>query len=99
MLAGRWPEIESLYHSARERKPEERSAYLESACGGDEALRREVESLLDREELAANFLESGERAAPAKAVEGSVPAGEQIGPYLLLEVREKGGIGQVYKAL
>ena len=42
MLAERWQEIERLYHSACELKPAERRAYLESACRGDEALRREV---------------------------------------------------------
>ena len=38
-MAERWHKIESLYHFASELKPEERQAYLESACGGDEALR------------------------------------------------------------
>ena len=98
MLTDRWREIETLYHSACERKPEERRAYLESACGGDESLRLEVESLLAHEGLAANFLETHESATPGNAVEASVPAGEQIGPYLVLEFLQKGGMGEVYKA-
>ena len=98
MLTDRWREIETLYHSACERKPEERRAYLESACGGDESLRLEVESLLAHEELAANFLETHESTTPGNAVEASVPAGEQIGPYLVLEFLQKGGMGEVYKA-
>ena len=32
MLVERWREIETLYHSACERKPEERRTYLERAC-------------------------------------------------------------------
>ena len=98
MLADRWREIETLYHSACERKPEERRSYLVSACGGDESLRLEVESLLAHEELAANFLETHESTTPGNAVEASVPAGEQIGPYLVLEFLQKGGMGEVYKA-
>jgi len=98
MLTDRWREIETLYNSACERKPEERRAYLESACGGDESLRLEVESLLAHEELAANFLETHESTTPGNAVEASVPAGEQIGPYLVLEFLQKGGMGEVYKA-
>jgi hypothetical protein len=98
MLTDRWREIETLYHSVCERKPEERRAYLESACGGDESLRLEVESLLAHEELAANFLETHESTTPGNAVEASVPAGEQIGPYLVLEFLQKGGMGEVYKA-
>lgn len=98
MLTDRWREIETLYNSACERKPEERRAYLESACGGDESLRLEVESLLAQEEPAANFLETHESTTPGNAVEASVPAGEQIGPYLVLQFLQKGGMGEVYKA-
>ena len=96
-MTDRWSEIETLYNSACERKPEERRAYLESACGGDESLRLEVESLLAQEELAANFLETSESTTPGNAVEASVPSGEQIGPYLVLEFLQKGGMGEVYK--
>ena len=98
MLAKRWHEIESIYHFARELQPEERQAYLQGACGGDEALRREVESLLAREDRAARFLETDEPAIPGKAIAGSVPEGEQVGHYLVLEFLQKGGMGEVYKA-
>jgi eukaryotic-like serine/threonine-protein kinase len=98
MLTDRWRDIETLYNSACERKPEERDAYLESACGGDESLRLEVESLLAQEKLATNFLETNESTTPGNAVEASVPAGVKIGPYLVLEFLQKGGMGEVYKA-
>ena len=42
----RWQKIEELYHAALGRGESERPAFLDQACGGDEALRREVESLL-----------------------------------------------------
>jgi len=42
----RWREIERLYHAALERAAAERPAFLSEACGRDEELRREVESLL-----------------------------------------------------
>jgi serine/threonine protein kinase len=67
-------------------------------CNGDYSLRREVESLLDNEELAKAFLES-EQPEGFQAVAGcSVPAGELIGPYLVLEFLQAGGMGEVYKA-
>ena len=97
MLSDRWHQVEALYHSAREREPEDRSAYLEQACGGDESLRREVESLLAHEESAANFLETDDPGVPAKAGAASVAAGERIGPYLVLEFLQKGGMGEVYQ--
>ena len=53
-----WRRVEALFHAARERSPEARAAFLEEACGGDLALRREVIRLLSKEAQAASFLES-----------------------------------------
>jgi serine/threonine-protein kinase len=41
-----WATIERLYHEALARGVHERVAFLADACAGDDALRREVESLL-----------------------------------------------------
>jgi eukaryotic-like serine/threonine-protein kinase len=98
MSTDRWRRIEALYHSARERTPEDRSAYLEHACGGDEPLRGEVESLLAQEERAVKFLETDEPGGLEPSIAASVGAGEQIGPYLVLDFIQKGGMGEVYKA-
>jgi serine/threonine-protein kinase len=46
MMPDRWQKIEEFYHSAREREGKDRTAFLTEVCRGDEALRREVESLL-----------------------------------------------------
>jgi hypothetical protein len=54
---GRWQEIERLYNSALERRPEERAAYLNEICH-DESLRKEVESLLACQSEAKGFIES-----------------------------------------
>ena len=48
-----------LYHAALERPARERAAFLAEACGGDEGLRREVESLLAAEDDGVrSFLET-----------------------------------------
>ena len=47
MSPDRWKRVEALFHEALTRPPADRAAFLASACSGDEALRREVESLLD----------------------------------------------------
>ena len=61
----RWRQIESVFNAAHEKTGEERARFLDEACSGDQALRREVESLLANEDLAASFLESdGSGAAP-----------------------------------
>jgi TolB-like protein/Tfp pilus assembly protein PilF len=98
MLIDRWQTIERLYHTASERRPEERRSYLESACGGDEEVLREVESLLANEELAERFLETSPQLAGEQAADLTVPAGAQIAPYVVLEFLQAGGMGEVYKA-
>ena len=49
MSDNRWQRIEAIFHQAAELAPEARSAFLTEACAGDEALRKEVESLLAHE--------------------------------------------------
>ena len=57
MAFERGDRISDLYNRALERPPEERSAFLQDACDGDDALQQEVESLLRYESGAARFLE------------------------------------------
>ena len=55
MTSPRWQQIERLFHEALARGEADRSAFLREACAGDEALRREVESLLAQDR--SRFLE------------------------------------------
>jgi serine/threonine protein kinase/Tol biopolymer transport system component len=59
----RWQEIERLYHEALARDADERSEFLRQACGGDDDVRQEVESLLSQA-TAADRLLSGRGAGP-----------------------------------
>lgn len=63
MDPARWRRIEQLYHAALARPAAERAALLAQACAGDEALRQEVQALLDAPATA-----DGVFAAPALAV-------------------------------
>ena len=51
-----WRHVSRLFHDVLGRSEEERAAFLHEACGDDEALRREVESLLAQERSAEGFL-------------------------------------------
>jgi hypothetical protein len=52
-----WRKVEELFHAALERTPETRRTFLDGMCGADNALRRQVELLLAKEEQAGSFLE------------------------------------------
>jgi hypothetical protein len=47
-----WRPVEQSYHAVLATEPGRRIAYLIESCGGDEELRREVESLLKQENSA-----------------------------------------------
>ena len=98
----RWQQVESLYHATIEKDPRERSAFLVQACGADETLRREVESLLAFDAQAGQFIESPalEVAAKMMADQSSRPiaAGDRFNQYRIISQLGAGGMGEVYLA-
>jgi serine/threonine-protein kinase len=62
-----WQRVERLYHLALEQPAEWRAGFLEHACGGDEALRAELESLLSASEGDEGYLETPALAVAAQA--------------------------------
>lgn len=47
----------TVFTEAIKVRPEDRDAFLQKACGGDENLRRKVEALLKAHDHIGNFLE------------------------------------------
>src|SRR5262249_11937445 len=101
MPAQRSQQVARLYHEARERGPLERAAFLAQACAGDDTLRGEVESLLAEEGGVGSFLETPALDVALKmSDENSRQSmiGRQFGPYAVVSLLAKGGMGEVYCA-
>jgi serine/threonine protein kinase len=97
----RWKLVEQLYYSALERDEDQRAAFLTTACAGDDALHREVESLLAHRSQAENMLESPVMEIAAKVCAGDQAdslIGRSLGSYKLLSRLGAGGMGEVYQA-
>jgi len=93
--------VAQLYQATLELKPSERAALLDQACGEDEALRREVESLLAADEQAEGFLVAGAMNDAAKMLvehQSFSLVGRRLGHYQVLSPLGAGGMGEVYLA-
>ena len=93
--------IEEVCDAALDHDAHERAAFVAAACGPDDALRQEVESLLAHAQRAEGFLAApiGEVAAHVLADEHTASlVGRQIGSYTILSRLGAGGMGEVYRA-
>jgi serine/threonine protein kinase/tetratricopeptide (TPR) repeat protein len=101
MTAERYQQVELLFHEALEQPAEERDSFVDRACGGDDELRREVQSLLASDFKASQFIEEppGEIAAALLADEthGAL-LGHTLAHYQVLSKLGTGGMGEVYLA-
>ena len=95
-------QAELLFYEALDKSAEARGAWLDHACGGDSALRGEVEALLADHERARGFLSETEslanRVGEGITAIASEQPGTYIGPYKLIEKIGEGGFGTVWVA-
>ena len=100
MTPERYQKAGLLYHSALKIEPEQRTAFLDGACGDDEELRREVESLLAAHDKAGDYFATPalEVAAGLIADRAAAMGGQTVSHYRVLSLIGAGGMGEVYLA-
>jgi serine/threonine protein kinase/Tol biopolymer transport system component len=105
-----WESLRELFDGALSLPRAQRTAFLEERTAGNEALRREVESLLLAHEAAGPFLSVPllEASRPrfhriGQSIDGVVSpprlaAGTSLGTFTILQPIGTGGMGEVYRA-
>src|SRR5688572_9198583 len=107
MDADRWAQIKATFYAAAEQPASERAAFIRTACNGDESLAVEIESLLAANDQAGSIIEAFSNQEATVNLEASLNledlpiermTGQQIGPYKVISLIGRGGMGEVYLA-
>ena len=101
MTPERWQQVEDVLQAALDRPPQERAAYLDEVCAGDEELKEEASSLLSAHDEAGDFIEQPAIVTDARVLvcdEPDVNVGRNVGSYRIVKQLGAGGMGEVYLA-
>lgn len=100
MAPERWQQVKEIFCSVLELPSERRAAFLSEACGGQDSLRSEVESLISAHEESDHFIDVPAFQASAEMLEddSELKPGETLGRYQICSPLGQGGMGKVYLA-
>jgi serine/threonine protein kinase/Tol biopolymer transport system component len=101
MTPDRYRQAELLFNQALEVTPDRRENFLTEACGTDDELRQEIDSLLSAHSHDGGFLDAPPISAALRALarlDGSPVVGGAVGHYRIVGLLGKGGMGDVYLA-
>src|SRR5438093_12932628 len=101
MTPARLQTVEEIFHAALDHEPDQIGAFLDTACEGDEVLRRRVEALLSSHQRAGVFIETPVAGIATRIIENGqadLLVGHTIGHYKISKRIGTGGMGEVYLA-
>src|ERR1051325_8003537 len=101
MKPDRWQKVKEIFQAAMDHAPAERDLFVSKACAGDEALRKEVQSLISSDGRSDRFLDRHAYEGAAEMIvddQSGLKQGGTIGPFEILSFISRGGMGEVYLA-